>query len=213
MAVTKTTLYRDAIMLLKQDAVDVTVTDDNAFVNNLDLVYDRALAFCLIKGDWNFATRTVSIEASDDLDSGFGYSNVIEKPDDYAGRIVAISGNELFDPQLDRYDEDGGLQGNIFCDADPLYLRYISNGTDYGLNLSIWPATFERFVEYELAWRIAPQLTSWSAAEREEFRKERNRVLREAQANDARNQGAKPTPQGRLVQARGWPSTRSRWRW
>jgi hypothetical protein len=214
MAVSKTSLYQGAILLLKQNAVDVTITEDSAFVNVLDLVYDRAIAFCLSSGDWNFATRTVSIEASEDVSSGINdYSYAIEKPSDYAGRIVAISGNQRFDPPLDDYHEDGGFGGYIWCDVDPLYFRYISNSVEYGLDLSNWHPAFERYVEHELAWRIAPHLTQMSANEKEEFRKERKRALRDAQAKDARNQGAQPYPQGRLVQSRGFPSTRSRWRW
>lgn len=211
---TKQQLYRSSVLLLKQNAVDLTVTDDSAFVNVLDLVYDETLRFCLCAGDWNFATRTVSIEASEDVESGIDdYAYAIPKPDDYAGRIVAISGNQRFDPPLDDYHEDGGFSGYIWCDVDPLYLRYISNGVEYGLNLTDWLPAFERYVEHELAWRIAPHLTSMSANEKEEFRKERKRALQDAQAKDARNQGAQKLPQGRLVQARGWPSTRSRWRW
>jgi hypothetical protein len=211
---TKTKLYRNAAIILKQDAVGMAVTEDSGVVNNLNLVYDDVLAFALTRGDWNFATLTVSIEASADVTSAISdYSSAIPKPDDYAGRIVAISGNQRFDPPLDDYHEDGGTAGYIWCDVDPLYLRYISNATDVGLDLSLWPPTFTRYVEHELAYRVAPTLTSIGAAEKEELRKERTRALKEAQMNDARNQGAQKLPQGRLVQARGWPNTRSRWRW
>ena len=213
MAATKTTLYRNAILLLKSNAVDVATTDDNAFVNTFDLFYDRALAFALQSGDWNFATRTASIEASEDVEPEFGYSFAIVKPDDYAGRIVAISSNARFDPPLNDYHEDGGLAGYIWCDHDPLYLRWVSNSVEYGLNLSIWSPAFERYFEHEIAWRGAGVLTNMSAAEKEAFRKEKNRALHDAQAKDGRNQGAAPLPQGRLVMARGYPSSRSRWRY
>jgi hypothetical protein len=211
-AATKTTLYRNAILLLKSNAVDVATTDDDAFVNTFDLYYDRALAFALESGDWNFATRTGSIEASEDVEPKFGYSFAIEKPGDYAGRIVSISGNERFDPRLDDYHEDGGLSGYIWCDYDPLYLRWVSNSVEYGLNLSIWSPAFERYFEHELAWRGAGVLTNMSMAEKEEFRKERKRALMDAQGKDGRNQGAAPLPRGRLVTARGYSSIRSRWR-
>jgi hypothetical protein len=211
---TKQQLYRSSVLLLKQNAIGLAVTDDSSFVNVLDLIYDEAIRYCLAAGDWNFATRTVSIEASEDVDSGINdYDYAIEKPSDYAGRIVAISGNQRFDPPLDDYHEDGGFSGYIWCDVDPLYLRYVSNSVEYGLDLSNWHPAFERYVEHELAWRIAPHLTGMGANEKEEFRKERKRALHDAQAKDARNQGAQKLPQGRLVQARGWPSTRSRWRW
>lgn len=210
---TKQQLYRSAVLLLKQNATGLATTDDTDLVNTLNVVYDEAIRFALAEGDWNFATRTVSIEASEDVVSGIDdYAYAIPKPDDYAGRIVAISANQRFDPPLDDYHEDGGFSGYIWCDADPVYLRYISNGNEYGLNLSDWLPAFERYFEYELAWRAAPKL-NMSAAEKEEFRKERRRALHDAQAKDARNQGAKPLPQGRLAQARAWPSSRSRWRW
>jgi hypothetical protein len=211
---TKQQLYRSSVLLLKQNAVSLAVTDDEAFVNTINLIYDEALRFVLTAGDWNHATRTVSIEASEDVSSGINdFAYAMEKPSDYAGRIVAISGNQRFDPPLDDYHEDGGLSGYIWCDVDPLYLRYISDGVEYGLNLADWPPSFERYVEHELAWRIAPMLTSMGANEKEEFRKERKRALLDAQAKDARNQGAQRLPQGRLVQSRGYPSSRSRWRW
>ncbi len=211
---TKQQLYRSSVMLLKQNAVDLTVTEDSAFVNVLDLIYDETLRFVLASGDWNFATRTVSIEASEDVDSGINdFAYAIPKPDDYAGRIVSLSGNQRFDPPMDDYHEDGGFSGYIWCDVDPLYFRYISNSVEYGLNLAEWHPAFERYVEHELAWRIAPTLTSMSANEKDEFRKQCKRALHDAQAKDARNQGAQQLPQGRLVQARGYPSSRSRWRW
>jgi len=211
---TKLKLYRAAQLILKQNAVDATVSDGSAFTNNLDLVYDDVLAYCLENGDWNFATRTVSIEASEDVDSGIeDYSYAIEKPSDYAGRIVAISGNQRFDPPLDDYHEDGGLSGYIWCDVDPLYLRYISNSVEYGLNLADWPPSFTRAVEYELAFRVAPTLTSMGEDAFDMLEKRKKRAMHDAQSKDARNQGAQKLPQGRLVQSRGFPSTRSRWRW
>ena len=65
---TKLGLYRSAVLLIKQNAIGLATTDDDAFVNTLDLVYDSALRFALAAGDWNQATRTVSIEASEDVE-------------------------------------------------------------------------------------------------------------------------------------------------
>lgn len=210
---TKQQLYRSAALILKQNSSGMTVSDDEAVVNTFNLFYDEAIRYALASGDWNFATRTVSIEADENLSSAFGYSFVVVKPDDYADRIVAISGNDMFDPPLDGYDEEGGLSGNIFCNVDPLYLRYVSNGVEYGLNLADWPPAFERYFEYELAERGRGMLTNMSAAEDERFERKYRRALQNAKSKDARNQGAAMLPQGRLVQARGWPSTRSRWRY
>ena len=208
---TKLQLYQGAIMALRQNAVDMAVTDDSAFVNNLDLVYDRTLRFVLESGDWNYATRTVAIEASEDEQSAFGFAFVVPKPDDYAGRIVQIAGNDRFYPPLSHYHEEGGLEGFIYCDVDPLYLRYVSNGVGHGLNLSNWPETFATAVEYELAWRIAPHVTNMSANEKNEFFKLKNQMLSNAKSKDARNQAPERPPPGRLVTARAGRQARRDW--
>lgn len=204
-------LYRGAILILKQNAVGVAVTDDDAFVNTLNLVYDDAIKFVLEAGLWNYATRTVSIEASEDVEPEFGFAFAVEKPDDYAGRVVAIAANARFYPPLSAYHEDGGLSGYFWVDCDPLYLRYISNSVEYGLNLASWPATFTRAVEYELAWRVAPHLTNMSASEKEELRKDRERTMRDAKSKDALNQAPERPPPGRLVTARAGRMARRDW--
>lgn len=212
---TKLQLYQGAHMVLKQNAVDMAVTDDTAFVNNLDLIYDRSLKWCLEQGLWNFATRTVSIEASEDVSSSFGFAFAVEKPDDYAGRVVAIAANDRFWPALGTggYHEDGGLSGYFWVDCDPLYLRYVSNSVQYGLNLSAWPESFATFAEHELAWRVAGHLTNISAAEKDELRKGRDRTLRDARSKDALNQAPERPPPGRLVSSRrGRMGLRLGWR-
>lgn len=210
---TKLQLYQGAHMILRQNAVDMAITDDTAFVNNLDLVFDKTARWCLEQGLWNYATRTVALEASVSVVPQFGYNFAIEKPDDYAGRIVAISANQRFWPNLNDYQEEGGLSGFIFCNHDPLYLRYISNGVQYGLNLANWPETFATFVEHELAWRVAPHVTSMSAAEKEELRKDKTRAMRDARSKDALNQGSERPPPGRLVRSRhGRTGMRNSWR-
>lgn len=210
---TKLGVYRAVHLLVKQNAVGMTVSDDDQLVNTINLAYDAAIAHCLEQGLWNFATRTVQAEASDDIESQFGFNFVFEKPSDYAGRLVALSGNEYFRPPLEHYHEDGGLEGYFFADQDPLYIRYISNSSDYGLNLGAWPATFTRAVEYEIADRVAPHITNMSAAEKDELRKDKIRALRDARSKDALNQAPERPPVGRLVRSRrGRMGLRDSWR-
>lgn len=210
---TKLGIFRSVHLLVKQNPVGMTVSDDDQMVNTINLAYDAAIAHLLEQGLWNFATRTVQAEASDDISSQFGFNFVFEKPADYAGRLVALSANEYFRPPLQHYHEDGGLEGYFFADNDPLYIRYISNSSDYGLNLGAWPASFTRAVEYEIAYRVAPHITNMSAAEKEELRKEKVRALRDARSKDALNQAPERPPVGRLVQSRrGGMGRRDYWR-
>lgn len=210
---TRAQLYQGAHLLLKEIGTDVTVSDDTRFVNTLNLVYDSTLSFMLEAGFWNFATRTVAIEADASEEPDFGYSFAIPKPDDYAGRIVAISGDQRFSQPVQDYQEEGGLSGFIFCDLDPLYLRYISNGVAYGMNLADWPYSYTRAVEYELAFRIAPHLTSMGEESMVRLEKRKEKALRDAKSKDAVNQGATWPPAGRLATSRGGRSSmRNRWR-
>ena len=210
---TKQSLYRGAHLILKELATGVTTGDDTRFVNTLDVVYDDVLNFMLEAGFWNFATRTVAIEASTDEEPSFGYAYAIAKPDDYAGRIVAIAADDRFFSPIEDYQEEGGLSGFIFCDVDPLYLRYISNGVEYGLNLADWPYSFARAVEYELAFRVAPHLSSMGEDAMVRLERRKEKALRDAKSKDAVNQGSQRPPAGRLVRSRGAVSRVSTRRW
>lgn len=210
---TKLGVYRAVHLLVKQNAVGMAVSDDTQLVNTINLAYDAAISHLLEQGLWNFATRTVQAEASDDIESQFGFNFVFEKPGDYAGRLVALSANEYFRPPLQHYHEDGGLEGYFFADNDPLYIRYISNSSDYGLNLGAWPASFTRAVEYEIAVRVAPHITNMSAAEMDALQRGAVKTLRDARSKDALNQAPERPPLGRLVQSRrGSMGLRDWWR-
>ena len=198
--------------ILKESAVGITVSDDTRLMNEINEYYDSVIEFVLESGFWNFATRTVAIDADTDEEPEFGYTFAIPKPDDYAGRIVDISGDQYFACPLQDYQEEGGLDGFIFCNFDPLYLRYISNGNEYGLNLADWPWSFTRAVEYELAFRIAPHLTSMGEQAMDQLEKRKQKALRDAKSKDAVNQGAKWPPAGRLTRSRGGSFRNSR-RW
>lgn len=196
---TKLKLYKGACRLLRQTPVD-TVTDDVFIRYELDAVYDDALDFALEQGLWNFAMRTVAIEHSESVTPSFGFSYAFEKPDDYV-RTAAISGNGSLWPPI-------GAEGyadettNWHADFDPLYVSYVSDNASYGLNLANWPATFTRFAEHELAFRVSPTVTGMSAQEKNDLKKDRNEALKDARGKDAMNQASQSPPPGRLVTSR-----------
>ncbi len=200
---TQLKLYQGAHLLLRELATGITVADDSRFVNTLNLIYDDAVAYMLEQGMWNFATRTVGLDADEDVEPEFGFTFAMPKPDDYAGRMIAIATDERFHCALQDYHEEGGLGGYFFSNVDPLYLRYISNAVEYGLNLGDWPLTFVRAVEYELAFRVAPHLTTMGEEALDQLEKRRNKALRDARSKDALNQGAMYPPAGRLTTSRG----------
>ena len=173
----------------------------------LDDAYDVVIAYCTERGYWKHALRKVEIDASPSIDPAFGYSNAFAKPDDWV-RTYQISDNGDFNPQLNRY-EDGGAYW--YSEADPLFVQYISNSTDWGYDLSRWPASFAEYVALRLAVRTCKRITGNDAA-LDKLEKREEKALRVTLGIDAMNGPPVAPPTGTLVRSRsgGW-SNRSRW--
>lgn len=165
----------------------------------IDECYDRSVEYILSQGLWNFASRTVAIEAETDVEPTFGYTYVFEKPDDYV-RVVAVGNNGSLWPPLNEYMDEGAYW-NANC--DPLYVQYISSGASYGGNTSLWPETFKKVIEAYLALQIAPDPHSnVSGSKLEVLNDHYKRMLRDARAKDAMNQGPQRPPPGQLSMSR-----------
>ena len=199
MATTKLALYNHALRIIKQRKLS-TVTDSVESRRLLDDEYTPAIGWALEQGDWNFATISAAVEASDVVEPEFGYSYAVPKPDDWV-RTIATSGNGDFWPPLGagEYVDEGAYWN---CNVDPLYVRYVSDDTEAGLDLTLWPATFALAVAHELAFRIAPHLTTPSASELQELERKRDKAFADARNKDARNQAPDRKAVGRLVRAR-----------
>lgn len=196
---TKLKLYQEACRVLRQTPV-ATVTDDIFIRYELDKVYDDTLLECLEEGLWNFAMRTVAIEHSESVTPSFGFSYAFEKPSDWV-RSSVLSGNGTLWPPI-------GAEGyadettNWHADYDPLYVSYVSNNASYGLDLSMWPETFARYVGCALGLRVGPTVTGFSATDEEKLEKKCKMLLKNARSKDAMNQASATPPPGRLVTAR-----------
>ena len=196
---TKLAVFNGALRLLKERKLD-TVTDVEFKRYELDEEYDAAIAYMLEMGLWNFAMRTVAIDEDVSVDPAFGYNYAFEKPSDWV-RTSIVSPNPRLFPRMganEYIDETGYWSAN----TTPIYVSYVSNGASYGLNLSAWPATFTRAVEFELAYRVAPTLTSMTDKDSERLELRKHRALKNAQSKDALNQAPTERQPGRLVMAR-----------
>ena len=200
---TKLIVYRGAMRILKQaTSATFAVTDDEFFRYELDAEYSRAIAFMLEAGKWNFAARTREIDASVDVEPDFGHTHAFERPDDYAGRIIKISPNEMLYPVFgaNEYVAEGEYW---YASIDPIYVSYVSNGSSYGGDLSLWPESFTTAFEHELAYRVAGTVTSISANEKADLGRLKKKTLTNARSLDASNQPSDLPQPGRLVTARG----------
>lgn len=196
---TKLSLYRGALRILRQPKVD-TVTDDVLARYELDDEYDKCMEYMLEAGLWNFAMRTIALPADPDVDPSFGYQYAFEKPDDWV-RTARASNNPQFYPLFvdDEYVDETDYWS---ASCDPFYVSYVSNDASYGLDLTRWPASFERAFEHELAVRVAPNITTLSADERKDYILLAKRALSIAQSKDAMNQAPTRRNPGRLIRAR-----------
>ncbi len=194
---TKLALYNQSLLELKQRKL-ASLTDNVLSRRTLDDFYDDTVAYMLGEGLWNFAMRGAGIEYSSDVEPQFGFTYAVEIPEDYV-RLGAIAANGDFWPTLDRYH----IEANYWhVNVSPLYVRYVSNHTDYGLDLARWTPQFARAVALELAFRIAPHITGMSQDGLRELERKAKRFLHNAKTKDAVDQMAERPPPGRLVSAR-----------
>lgn len=196
---TKLGLYQAAARLVKQRKLD-TLTDDEWQRYELDGEYDATIAYMLEMGLWNFAMRTVSIDEDVSVDPAFGYNYAFEKPSDWV-RTSIVSANPRLFPRMgaNEYLDEGDYWS---ANVTPMYVSYVSNGASYGLDLTRWPALFTRAVEFELAYRIAPTVTSMTDKDSERLELRKHRALKNAASKDAMNQAPSQRQPGRLVMSR-----------
>lgn len=165
----------------------------------LTRLWERVVEDCLSEASWNFAMRTVMHEYDPDYDPEFGFQYVFEKPEDFV-RLVAISADEHFSLPLLYYFDDGD---HWAADVSPVYMRYVSNGDEYGWDLSRWPAPFTRYVELELAARASMRIAQ-NANLKEQLEKDRDRARLKARNIDAMNEA-----QPKFAPPSSWTAARS----
>jgi hypothetical protein len=107
-------------------------------------------------------------------------------------------------PLLDYVDEPNYW----FANPDPLYIRYISNSTSYGMDLSIWPETFANYVATRLAVKTCKRVTG--AAPSADLKHDEIRALAEARSKDAMDEPPGFPPRGTWTSSRRFGSSTTR---
>lgn len=192
---TQTTLYNNALKILGETKLS-SITEAREPRYALDDAYADVVQFALESGQWWFARREASI-AADATAPSFGFSWRFAKPADWV-RTMALSSDERFLCPLEYSDQPAWWYAN----TTPVFLAYVSNNASYGTDLTKWPPSFTRFVEYELAGRTSKQITGREPDE--EFAKRWEKAKRNALNKDAMNDSQpKPQPSGSFVRSRG----------
>lgn len=194
---TQLALYNGALLHLGERRLS-SLSDETEARRSLDDVWDGGAyrQFLLEQGLWNFAIRTVELTYSPSITPSFGYRYGFDLPSDWV-RTAGISGDEYFRNPLEYAPE----QQYIFSDYETIYLRYVSNDTEYGYDMTAWPSSFTEWVKAHLAARIAKRVTG-SAAETERMLKIEGRLLIEARSKDAMNDAISYPPSGSWARSR-----------
>lgn len=202
----KLSVYRDAALHLGARKLS-SLSESTETRRALDDAWDDATAFCLEQGFWNHAMRVVQSDSSASVTPAFGYNYAFTKPSDLI-RTFIFSDNERLEPQLfDVVDEAGYWYAN----CDPLYIKYVSSSTAYGLDVSLWSATFAAYVSIRLAQRACARITG-SDGRLEGLLKIEKRARMDALSKDAMNEPVKFPPTNSWVNSRR-SSVMDRRRW
>lgn len=175
-----------------------SLTENRAPRRILDEAWDDDFVnYCLESGLWNFAIRTAELTYEPSIEPDFGYQRAFARPDDFV-RLAGIASDEYFSNPLTQYSDEAGYW---FSDLDTIYVRYVSNDSQYGNDLSLWPSSFSRWFSIELAARTCEAITG-SASKVDVLEKKSKKFLMEARSKDAMNEGASFPPAGRWVRSR-----------
>jgi len=153
MATTQVGIYNLALGFLGERSA-LTISDATEPVRVLGGYWDHASKFCLEQGHWKFAEREAVLTPSSTEVPTTGLANAFDKPTDYV-RMNALCSDEFFNMPIIQVHERGLFW---YCDLDTIYLRYVSNDENYGMDVSLWPETFVLYVALYLATLAVPRL-------------------------------------------------------
>lgn len=150
MAATRLSLYNDALLLAGERSL-ASLTEANEPRRLLDQIWaNQGVDACLEEGQWEFAMRTVMINYDPGITPSFGYNRAFGKPTDWV-LTSALCSDEFFRVPLLQYSDEASYW---YASIDTLYVRFVSNGTTYGADMSLWPPSFKDFVAAHFASQL-----------------------------------------------------------
>ncbi len=198
---TKLSIYNGALSVIGERKL-ASLTENREPRLKLDDIWDNDLIDRVLQmGQWNFAKRTVELTASPSVTPSFGYQYAFDKPTDFI-RTMMVCHDEYFNIPITRYSDEAQWW---FCDAEQIYVAYVSNDTQWGADLSLWPHNFTEMVEHYLAWKVAPRIAGIDISDKR-LANQWKMWLAEAKAVDAMESPAKFAPKG------GWARSRKGFR-
>lgn len=197
---TQLSLYNGALLLLGEGKL-ASLSENREPRHVLDDIWDRrAVDYCLRQGLWNFAIRAVESDYDATIEPSFGFQYVFGKPSDWV-KTAAVASDEYFRALLTGFDYRDEA-GNWLSNHNKLYIRYVSNDSDYGADYTLWTPDFERFVEAYLAKNAGPRIKGVSAERLEAAETVYDKLEGQAKSADAADDGPGSPPNGSWAQSR-----------
>jgi hypothetical protein len=156
---TRLKIYNGALTLLGELRLDDTtgLTERREPRYLLDQVWnDGGVRYCLEQAQWHFAMRTARFDYETNVTPPFGLSRAFTKPDDWV-ETSGVFQDEFMRAPIINYADEAGVW---YADLDQIYVRYVSDDADFGLDLARWPETFTEYVKAYFAGKIVYRIPS-----------------------------------------------------
>lgn len=156
MATDRLKIYNGALLICEARQISsLTVNEESRYL--LDNVWnDGGVQYCLEQGQWRFAMRTTKQTYDPAVTPAFGYAKGFPKPTDWVD-TSAVCSDPYFNCPLLQYADEIGYW---FSDLEDIYVKYVSNDANFGMNLSLWPYSFTEFVKHYFAGKIVGKASS-----------------------------------------------------
>jgi hypothetical protein len=195
---TKLGLYNQALAEHLDERRLRALTENREARRAMDDAWDGpTIRACLQAGFWNFAVRSAMLEASPSVEPEFGYRYAFDKPADWV-RSVAVAIDEQYTAPMLEFNDEAGYW---FANLDVIYVRYVSDDTEYGMNMADWPSNFEKYVAASLALAACGRITG-SRTDKAALAETIKRLRSDAKTSDAMDEGTKFAPLGAWVRSR-----------
>lgn len=199
MATSQLALYNGALVKHLGERKLASLSESREPRRVLDDIWDQGIRKeCLEQGHWKFAQRVAKLTYSSSVTPAFGYPRAFEKPSDCI-KISMLCTDEFFKCPLTDYSEESGFW---FCNLDEIYISYVSDDTSYGYDLSLWPESFIRYVECQMAVYAAKRIGQNSTSE-DALKKDCKKLKVDALSKDAIQGPTRFLPPSSWTLARG----------
>jgi len=174
-----------------------SLTENRESRRVMDEVYPNAIKACLEQGQWKFALRSSMLTYSPSVEPSFGYPRAFEKPTDVV-RVVKFCADEFFrEPLLDYIEEAGWWYANL----DDIYVTYVSNHANFGMDYSHWPESYVDYLCLYMAVKAAPRIAQ-AKNDVNDLEKRMEKARKNALSKDALQGPTVFPPRGNWVRAR-----------